>query len=96
MLEPRGSSSVGSLVASRLKLWKQVRCPHCSALIPQPFARLKVAVSNTHQRPSDPHGARCRVIVVPDPTGDKDQVTLVPHGVEAYTVLQRVLESLAA
>lgn len=78
------------------KLWCNIRCPYCGAVMPQPFARLRVAVSAPHNNPSNPHGTRCRVIVVPDPVGENHQVTKVPHGVEAYTVMQRVLESLAA
>lgn len=55
----------------------------------RPFALLRVAVT-------DSHGGhpRCRVVVVPDPTGKAHVVHRVADGVEFETVMQRVLETI--
>lgn len=63
-------------------------------MIPQPFARLRVAVANTHARADDPHGARCRVIVVAALEGSKHDVHRVPDGIAMETMMQRVLETI--
>lgn len=76
--------------------WVRIRCPHCSTLMPPPFARLRVAVANTHSKSFDPHGKRCRVVVIPDPHGDAHEVIRVPDGQTFETVLQSCLERIAA
>lgn len=73
----------------------RVRCPYCHSWIPQPFARGRVAVANTHVRVADPHGPRCRVIVVTATQGEQHEVHRVPEGVTLETVMERISESIA-
>lgn len=64
--------------------------------MPPPFARLPVAVANTHAKEHDRHGSRCRVIVRPDPTGDNHEVYRVSEGETLENAMQRVLTKMAA
>jgi hypothetical protein len=64
--------------------------------MPPPFHRVRVAISNTHVRIRDPHGPRCRVVVVPDPRGEQHQVHLVRDGERFEDVMQRVVQQLVA
>jgi len=76
-------------------LWCRVQCSHCGTWIPKPFARLRVAVADTHVRADNPHGPRCRVIVVPALVeGGKHEVHRVPDGSAIETMMQRVLEEI--
>lgn len=64
--------------------------------MPPPFARIRVPVTNTHPKGTDPHGKRCRVVVLPDPDGDHHEVHRVADGQRFEDVMQTLLEDMAA
>lgn len=58
----------------------RITCPHCGTLMPPPFLRMRCAIANTHSKKYDPHGSRCRVIVVPSETDEQHEVIKVKDG----------------
>lgn len=73
------------------RLWVYVHCPHCNRMMQRPFARLRVAVTDSH---GARYGQACRVVVVPDPVGDDHQVHLVPEQMSFEEMMQQVLMKL--
>lgn len=74
----------------------KIRCPHCGTPIPQPFYRARTPVVNTHFKNSDPHGPRCRIVVVCDPYGEKHEVHRLREGETKDEALERIGRLLAA
>lgn len=74
----------------------KVRCPHCGTRIPRAFFRARVPVVNTHWKPQDPHGSRCRVIVLVDPAGERHDVYRMLDGETDEQALERVGRLIAA
>lgn len=90
----RGASPQGEAPSLSGTLWTYIQCPHCRTWMGSPFARMRVPVTNTHRTVADPHGRRCRVIVVPDPAGTAHEVHLVPAGERYEDAMQRILMEL--
>lgn len=74
--------------------WVKIRCQVCGALMPPPFPRTHTAIANTHPVPRDPHGPRCRVVVIPDPLGSRHSVYPVPDGQTQEMVMERLFSSV--
>lgn len=74
----------------------RVTCPHCHTLIPPPFVRGVTPQTNTHASRHDPHGRRCRVIIVTSLTDDNHRVTRVRDGETFEDALAETLRKLAA
>lgn len=86
---PSGSTEGFSLIP-------KIRCPYCGWLIEGPFYRAKIPVAKTHSPAGKPHAARCRVIVVPDPVGERHEVHKVHDGESKEQAMERVGRQLAA
>lgn len=92
-----GNASSGpSASTGGLSLFAKVRCPHCGTQIPRPFYRAPFPVVNTHWKSRDPHGPRCRVVVVADPTGERHAVHRMTDGETDEHALERIGRQLAA
>ena len=70
-----------------------ITCPRCRRQIREPFSRTSGPVPYVHGRP---HRSACRLIVFPDPNGDKHQVVIVPDDVRLEEALLQALQKKAA
>lgn len=76
-----------------------LQCPHCGSWMRhRTFHRVRVAVTDSHERAGQlgKKGKMCRVVVVPDPTGDQHVVFRVEDQMEFLRAMNLVCERLGS
>ena len=68
-----------------------VSCPGCSRRLPQPIYRGAGIVADEHGK----GGQRCRIVICPDPDGERHQVVLLPDDLSFETVMAARLRMVA-